>query len=108
MATVLRRLSSLLTQLKKLVKRLRPFPAQPRQSSRGKGVLQLRRPSVPKPETNNLGVVKAILAVLPGLYVGATISKQGAAFLEENDNLRAGRRRRRRIGEAPLGCSYPH
>ncbi|KAK8758139.1 essential MCU regulator, mitochondrial-like [Amblyomma americanum] len=40
---------------------------------------------LPEPETSNFGVLKALLTVLPGLYIGATISKEGAAFLEEND-----------------------
>ncbi|CAL1285641.1 unnamed protein product [Larinioides sclopetarius] len=33
----------------------------------------------------SFGVVRALLTVLPGLYLGATVSKEGAAFLEEND-----------------------
>ncbi|EEC17523.1 conserved hypothetical protein [Ixodes scapularis] len=82
MATVLRRLSSPLTQLRNASKLSRSLPNL--QSARGK-VCSSSGALCPEPETNNLGVVKAILAVLPGLYVGATISRQGAAFLEEND-----------------------
>lgn len=40
---------------------------------------------LPEPEKTNFAVLRSILAVLPGLYIGATISKEGAAFLEEND-----------------------
>lgn len=40
---------------------------------------------LPEPERSNLGLVWVFLTVLPGLYIGATISKEGAAFLEEND-----------------------
>ncbi|XP_077526882.1 essential MCU regulator [Haemaphysalis longicornis] len=40
---------------------------------------------LPEPEKSNLGLVWVLLTVLPGLYIGATISKEGAAFLEEND-----------------------
>uniref|UniRef100_A0A131YNX2 Essential MCU regulator, mitochondrial n=1 Tax=Rhipicephalus appendiculatus TaxID=34631 RepID=A0A131YNX2_RHIAP len=40
---------------------------------------------MPEPETSNTGLLWVLLTVLPGLYVGATISKEGAAFLEEND-----------------------
>lgn len=38
-----------------------------------------------EPQSTPLGFVKLILTVLPGLYVGAAISKTCAAFLEEND-----------------------
>uniref|UniRef100_L7M1Q4 Essential MCU regulator, mitochondrial n=1 Tax=Rhipicephalus pulchellus TaxID=72859 RepID=L7M1Q4_RHIPC len=40
---------------------------------------------MPEPETSNTGLLWVLLTVLPGLYIGATISKEGAAFLEEND-----------------------
>ncbi|KAH6943252.1 hypothetical protein HPB50_017978 [Hyalomma asiaticum] len=40
---------------------------------------------MPEPETSNTGLLKVLVTVLPGLYIGATISKEGAAFLEEND-----------------------
>lgn len=38
-----------------------------------------------EPEVTPLGLVKLVATVLPGLYVGASISKTCAAFLEEND-----------------------
>ncbi|XP_071797694.1 essential MCU regulator, mitochondrial-like isoform X2 [Asterias amurensis] len=38
-----------------------------------------------KPTTINLGLSKIVLVTVPFLYLGATISKEGAAFLEEND-----------------------
>ena len=38
-----------------------------------------------EPEKVSFGVVMILAMVLPFLYVGATISKSGAAFLEEND-----------------------
>lgn len=40
---------------------------------------------VEEPGKVAFGVVKVIMTVTPGLYLGATLSKQGAAFLEEND-----------------------
>ncbi|GFY64135.1 hypothetical protein TNIN_451741 [Trichonephila inaurata madagascariensis] len=40
---------------------------------------------LPKPEKMPFGLFRVLLTVLPGLYLGATISKEGAAFLEEND-----------------------
>uniref|UniRef100_G3ML94 Essential MCU regulator, mitochondrial n=2 Tax=Amblyomma TaxID=6942 RepID=G3ML94_AMBMU len=40
---------------------------------------------LPEPEISSFGFLRALLTVLPGLYIGATISKEGAAFLEEND-----------------------
>ncbi|CAM1303538.1 Uncharacterised protein g3534 [Pycnogonum litorale] len=38
-----------------------------------------------EPKKISLGLSKVALTVIPGLYLGATISKEGAAFLEEND-----------------------
>lgn len=38
-----------------------------------------------KPDQIRLGLVKALAVVCPFLYAGATLSKNGAAFLEEND-----------------------
>lgn len=38
-----------------------------------------------EPHSTPLGLVKVLLTVLPGLYVGAAISRTCAAFLEEND-----------------------
>ncbi|GFQ81377.1 hypothetical protein TNCT_137511 [Trichonephila clavata] len=40
---------------------------------------------LPNPEKMPFGLFRVLLTVLPGLYLGATISKEGAAFLEEND-----------------------
>lgn len=39
----------------------------------------------PKPEENRLGPILVVCAVLPGLFIGAQISKSVANFLEEND-----------------------
>ena len=38
-----------------------------------------------KPTQVKFGLIKAFATVFPFLYLGATISKNGAAFLEEND-----------------------
>ena len=38
-----------------------------------------------RPEQTRFGVVKALAVVIPFLWTGATVSKNGAAFLEEND-----------------------
>ena len=40
---------------------------------------------LPEPEKTSFGLVKVTAAVLPFLYVGATLGKEGAAFLEDND-----------------------
>lgn len=40
---------------------------------------------LPKPEKIPFGLLRVLLTVLPGLWLGATISKEAAAFLEEND-----------------------
>ncbi|KAH8290706.1 hypothetical protein KR054_005169 [Drosophila jambulina] len=39
----------------------------------------------PKPEEMPFGLLAILCAVIPGLFVGATISKNVANFLEEND-----------------------
>ena len=38
-----------------------------------------------KPDQVRFGLIKTVLVVFPFLYAGATLSKNGAAFLEEND-----------------------
>ncbi|XP_077866191.1 essential MCU regulator, mitochondrial-like [Saccoglossus kowalevskii] len=38
-----------------------------------------------KPIKTTLGLTKAFIVIVPFMYVGATMSKEGAAFLEEND-----------------------
>jgi len=38
-----------------------------------------------RPEQERFAVVKVLLVVIPFTYLGGTISKNGAAFLEEND-----------------------
>lgn len=40
---------------------------------------------LPQPKKTPFGILRVMLTVLPGLYLGATISKEGATFLEEND-----------------------
>ncbi|KAG8171983.1 hypothetical protein JTE90_004306 [Oedothorax gibbosus] len=40
---------------------------------------------LPKPEKTPFGLLRVLLTVLPGLWLGATISKEAATFLEEND-----------------------
>ncbi|XP_013100566.1 essential MCU regulator, mitochondrial [Stomoxys calcitrans] len=39
----------------------------------------------PKPEETPFGMVGVLCSVLPGLFIGAAISKSVANFLEEND-----------------------
>lgn len=39
----------------------------------------------PQPEKSSFGLIRVCLAVVPGLLIGATISKYMANFLEEND-----------------------
>lgn len=39
----------------------------------------------PKPEEKPFGMVGVVCAVVPGLFIGAAISKSVANFLEEND-----------------------
>ena len=38
-----------------------------------------------KPEKKSFGLVKVTCVVIPFLYVGGVISREGAAWLEEND-----------------------
>lgn len=38
-----------------------------------------------KPEKTHFGLTKVTLIVVPFLYVGGIISREGAAWLEEND-----------------------
>ncbi len=40
---------------------------------------------LPKPEQIRFPVLKVLCVALPFLYTGATLSKNAAAFLEEND-----------------------
>jgi len=40
---------------------------------------------LPKPEVQRLGIVKVFACAIPGIYIGATVAREGAAFLEEND-----------------------
>jgi len=37
------------------------------------------------PPQTPLGLLKVVLTVIPGLYIGAALSRMGAAWLEEND-----------------------
>ena len=39
----------------------------------------------PKPSQVNFALPKVVLVTFPFLYLGASLSKSGAAFLEEND-----------------------
>ena len=38
-----------------------------------------------KPGISRFGLIKAACTVIPGVWFGATISKNGAAWLEENE-----------------------
>ncbi|GAB1608055.1 hypothetical protein Ahia01_001089600 [Argonauta hians] len=38
-----------------------------------------------KPVVTKFGMIKIMSTVVPFLYLGATVSRKGAAFLEEND-----------------------
>lgn len=40
---------------------------------------------LPQPEKTSFGLVRVCVAVIPGLLIGATISKYMANFLEENE-----------------------
>lgn len=40
---------------------------------------------LPPPEQSSFGLIRVCLAVIPGLLIGATISKYIANFLEENE-----------------------
>jgi len=40
---------------------------------------------LPKPEVQRLGIMKVFACAIPGIYIGATVAREGAAFLEEND-----------------------
>lgn len=38
-----------------------------------------------KPESKSFGLAKVVLLSIPFMYVGAVMSREGAAWLEEND-----------------------
>ncbi len=40
---------------------------------------------LPRPERTSFGLMRVCLAVVPGVLIGATISKYMANFLEENE-----------------------
>ncbi|XP_044271648.1 essential MCU regulator, mitochondrial [Tribolium madens] len=40
---------------------------------------------LPEPHRTSFGIIRLILTVVPGLLIGAAISKSIANFLEEND-----------------------
>jgi len=40
---------------------------------------------LPPPEVQRLGIAKVFACAIPGIYIGATVAREGAAFLEEND-----------------------
>ena len=40
---------------------------------------------MPKPDVQKLGLAKVFACAIPGIYIGATVAREGAAFLEEND-----------------------
>lgn len=69
-----------------LVRRQLPPPRRSIQCYSGEeGAYSTSGALMPKPLKMQFGVVRALATVLPFLYLGATISKEGAAFLEEND-----------------------
>lgn len=39
----------------------------------------------PMPSVSNFGIIGIVCSVVPGLFIGAAISKSVANFLEEND-----------------------
>ncbi|XP_055950380.1 essential MCU regulator, mitochondrial-like [Argiope bruennichi] len=78
MASKLLRLASNIYMMNYPLKKMTTVPIRHAVTSETGAVL-------PKPEKMPFGPVRVLLTVLPGLYLGATISKEGAAFLEEND-----------------------
>lgn len=82
MAAVLRKLTSPVTHLRNCSRLSKSLPNLQQARS---NVCFNSGAMLPEPEKTNFAVLRSILAVLPGLYIGATISKEGAAFLEEND-----------------------
>lgn len=40
---------------------------------------------LPEPQVTTFGIIRILLTVIPGLLIGAAISKNIANFLEEND-----------------------
>ena len=47
--------------------------------------LSLSGAFLPKPDVQKLGLAKVFACAIPGIYIGATVAREGAAFLEEND-----------------------
>ncbi|GBM30526.1 hypothetical protein AVEN_264985-1 [Araneus ventricosus] len=78
MASMLLRLASNISTINYPLKKISMVPIRHAVTSETGAVL-------PKPQKMPFGLVRVLLTVLPGLYLGATISKEAAAFLEEND-----------------------
>lgn len=73
-------ISSVTPALKQMLGRRTLTEIQRRQSTHFRsGALK------PKPEETPFGMVGVLCSVLPGLFIGAAISKSVANFLEEND-----------------------
>lgn len=72
---------------------LRKSQALSLSSQRTPGMIQTRNMqlttesgAVPKkPQTMSFGVIKVVLLSIPFIYVGAVMSREGAAWLEENE-----------------------
>lgn len=83
------------SMLSPLGRSLRPFLEAKRQSAVTKNLCQRRSflrsayfPSgalQPMPEGTSFAMGRVLCAVVPGLFIGAAISKSVANFLEEND-----------------------
>ncbi|KOB71968.1 hypothetical protein OBRU01_12912 [Operophtera brumata] len=72
--------------------RLTRLMAQSKNLQRTESFLQ-RRPAtttttgaiLPEPEKQSFGLIGIVMTIIPGLFVGAVISKSIANFLEENE-----------------------
>ncbi|XP_026739469.1 essential MCU regulator, mitochondrial [Trichoplusia ni] len=72
--------------------RLTRLVAQTRNLTKHENVIQRRTATttptgaiLPEPEKTPFGLLSIVLAVVPGLLIGAAISKNIANFLEENE-----------------------
>ncbi|CAB3227144.1 unnamed protein product [Arctia plantaginis] len=72
------RLSQLLVQTKKLSKHVHFILRRPATTTPTGAIL-------PEPEKKPFGLLSIVMAVIPGLLIGAAISKNIANFLEENE-----------------------